>query len=190
MNLDNTIRKDNLVILKEGVSTFEKSHTKFKPHTFYRSIILTNENRKEVLVNGEVFVNENFDNNFEFAHDRVMRDFKLCGLIKPNGEPVSKTAFKKLADNHQYTSRTIKSGLYKALFYTNVERGIYAFESAFKEPKKKFYDTVYSYFINIVNGEMDAIDNQLVQYGNCGIPLNFSNLRVRDTSQNKVSYNK
>lgn len=184
--MDNIISKNDLVILKEGVSTFEEGQVEFKPNTFYRSIILSNGNHKEVLVYGVVFVNENFDNIFEFAYDKVIRDFKLCGLIKPNGKPISKTAFGKLADIHSYTSYRTKSGLYKAFFYTQVKRGIYAFESSFKETKRSFLNTVYSYFICVINGNMDFIDNNLIQFGNCGIPLTFSDLRVRDTSKDKA----
>lgn len=184
MNLDNTQRTDYLVVLKEDVESFivEPSGTEFKQHTFYRAIQLENENQKEVLVFGEVFINEDFDNRFETAHERIMRDFKLAKLIDENGKPISKTKFKKLCDLHEYSSSyKSKHKLFKGRFVTFKDRGIYTFQTNFRENKKEFFDTTYKMFMDIIDNDLYPIEYKTVQYGNCGMPLTYTNLRVRDT---------
>ena len=180
MDLNNTIRKDNLVILKKGVRTQRigtANQTEFKVGKFYRSIVLINGNHKEAVVYGELFVNEEFDNLFEFAYDKIIRDFKGCGLFKTNGKPISKTKFKELCDIRKYGKR----GLYKGyILMNNNANTMYCFKSNFLETKKTFIDCAYSNFIDICNGILDSVDNKLVQFGDSGISLSYNiNLRMR-----------
>jgi hypothetical protein len=185
MDLSNTISEFRLVVLKEGVSTFNDafSGTEFKPHTFYRARVLTNENQKEVLIYGEIFVDEDFDNKFEYASERLMRDFKLCGLVKPNGKPVSKAKFKRDCQLHTYGRGQQK--LFKALFFTMKDRQIYSFQTNLRENKTEFFQETYNQYLDIMDGDLEPIDNRLVQFGNCGIPLTYSDMKVRDMSKDK-----
>lgn len=185
MDLENTERTDYLVILKEGVSSFTTNfQSEFKVHTFYRAIQLENETQIEILVNGEVFPKANFDLIFESGYDRVMRDFKLAKLVNENGKPVSKTQFKKLCDLHTYiSSYRTKGKLFKGRFVTFKDRGIYTFQTDFRENQNDFFKATYRMFIDMINGDLYPIEQKLVQYGNCGMSLSYSDLRVRDTSK-------
>ncbi len=187
MDLENTIRKDNLVVLKEGVSTFktDASQTEFKPNTFYRSIELTNEDIRQILVFGVIFSTD-FDDIFELAQTRILRDFEQLGIIV-NGKLISRTAFGKLLNIHQYGRG--RSGFKIGYIYTHPKELLYGFFPYFiGETKLTTIKVAYQNVFNIVEGGMNCVDEHIVQFGNCGIPIGAnpsSRLRVRDTTKDK-----
>ena len=167
--------QNNLVILKDETNSFKMGETQFNRHKFYRCI---EDGVDGYTVYGEHFTTDEFNLHFEFAYDKIMRDFQSIGLVNPMTlKPVSKKTFKELANIHTFTGG---KGLYRAYFYNDVHVALYSFESSFRENKKTFIDCVYSHFINLCDGEMSAVDNKLIQFGNAGIPLSFSNLRIVD----------
>ncbi len=175
------VKEDNLVVLKEGVKTFNTETTVFKPHTFYRSITLTDNDIIQTLVYGVVF-GADFDEKFEFAQTRILRDFETLGIIV-NGKVISKTAFGKLLDIHQY-GKNNKNGFKIAYISTHPKELLYGFFPCFMgESKANTIRSAYQNVLNIIEGNMDCVDDSYVQFGNCGIPIGASpstKLKVRD----------
>jgi len=178
MDLSNTIRQDSLVILKEGVTAFTLGHTEFKPDTFYRAINLSLGKHREVLVYGELFIGQSFDEFFEVGHNKIMRDFKKVGLVNEVNEPIGVTKFCNHIDIHVYGKGQDK--LFKGYLCINDMRYMYSFQSFFRQNKKDFKKEIYNHFKSLVEGNLNPIDNQLVRYGNSGIGLTYNvNLKVR-----------
>jgi hypothetical protein len=91
MYKENVMRKDNLVTLKgSDVKTFGTDT--MHPNRFYRSIKLTDENKGDVMVYGMTLI-KTFDGTFEFAYDKIIRDFKEMGLVKDNLTAIGKVKF-------------------------------------------------------------------------------------------------
>ena len=65
MDLVNTKRIDRIVKLIDDRMVLQRGHTTFYPDEEYRSIILSNEGEKEVLVYGEIFSGKEFENEFK-----------------------------------------------------------------------------------------------------------------------------
>lgn len=169
MDLSNTIRKADLVVLKEGVKGFDTERTTFKANTFYRSIFLENESHVEVLIHGEIFVNDSYSDNFELAHTRILRDFETIGIVE-NNKLVSKTAFGKLCNIHTYGGS--RNGLKIAFIYTHPKELMYGFFPYFRGGnKKQVILDAYNEAQSIVDGNLTSIDRHIVQFGNQGLPL-------------------
>lgn len=183
MDLDNTVHSWNLVVLKEKQGSFNTIHcnTEFKQNKFYRANIMTNGDRKEVLVYGVIFSTD-FDDIFETAQTRILRDFEILGIIK-NGKVVSKAAFAKILDIHQY-GRTSQTG-FKIGYLMNARELIYGFFPFFRgDTKANTIKQAYVSVLDIIDGNMDCVNDHHVQFGNCGIPISASpnsRLQVRDT---------
>ena len=39
--------------------------------------------------------------------------------------------------------------------------------------------SAYLNYLEIIKGNVESLNNKLVQYGNCGIPIGFGDLRTR-----------
>jgi hypothetical protein len=65
LDLSKTKRQDNTVELIDDRMTLKKNDTMFYPDEPYRSITLSNEGQRQVLVNGEIFSGEEFDKEFK-----------------------------------------------------------------------------------------------------------------------------
>jgi len=37
---------------------------------------------------------------------------------------------------------------------------------------------VYGWYLELINGNMESIDNEDVVFGNCGIPIKYGKLRI------------
>ena len=170
-------RKDYLVYLKNGVNSLPTELvTDFKEHSHFRCIELSDNNQTQMLVNGVVFNKTYFDKYFGFVLDRAIKHFKHIGLIV-NDKPVSKTKFNTLADVHTYGRgrKNIKVVYFHGF---DTDRITYGFYNAFiGETKKQTLANAYRMFIDFINGESNDFDMKLIQYGNCGIPIAYGNLR-------------
>src|ERR1035437_10704112 len=96
------IDRTNLVVLKADKELFICNEL-FKPNRNYRCISIEENKRIEHLVYGVVFDEKTFNETFEYSYDRIMKHFKLVGLIGKDNIPLTKTAFEKQADIHTYT---------------------------------------------------------------------------------------
>jgi len=170
------MEKNSLVILRVSKVTEYQTDTLY-PNKFYRCMKLTEGSVTEYMVYGIVFDEKTFNEMFEYAYDRVMRDWTTLGLIV-NGKAVSKTKFKECIDFHVYVtsmrrSRGINLGIIRNHDF------IYGFYPRFGETKKETFDNAYKNFVSVSLGEMTSLDNNWIQLGNMGVPLSFGNLSWR-----------
>ena len=179
-------RKDYLVYLKKDNSNITKMKlsTEFKHHKPYRCLELSEKGQVEMLVNGEIFSKYLFDKLFVYVLDKVKIDFEFLGLTV-NDKPISKTAFNKLADVHTYGKG--KNAL-RVVFFNgfNKDKLCYGFYPRFSGDNKTIVlQDAYTNFTKFLNGNSNGFDNDMIQFGNCGIPLSYSDLRSRyvDTSK-------
>jgi hypothetical protein len=161
------MNKENLVYIKEDNGGFTIGYTTFKPHTPYRCLIDGDRHR---LVYGESVSNEEFENLFENAHERIMRHFEQIGLVV-NGMPVSKKTFKELAFDVKYGNGS--NSFWTVLFYTHPKELMYRFSPTYSGGSKALQMTnLYDNFIDLVNGDMENVDAfGTIDFGNCGLPL-------------------
>jgi len=179
MDLNNTIRQDNLVVLKEGVKTFNigMNETEFKPNEFYRSIFLQNGKHKEVLINGELFINEVYSNAFETVQDLFLREFEQLGVIV-NGKIISKTAFKEICHVNQY-GRTSKSGFKMGYICTHPKELMYVFMPFFTgDTKAEAINCAYRSVRDVIEGNMQCVEDNYLQRANTGLPLSMGSSHV------------
>ena len=164
----NKMNKTNLVMVETPI---ERGTTTFKKNNFYRHIVLENNLH---LINGETFTNKEFDRLFILAIDRVKADFKKIGILGENDKPISKSLFTRVADIHTYGSG--RKG-YKIWYFRGGKDLIYGFypmQSNQRENQRE----CYQWYLDILNGEVDCLDERDVCFGNCGIPLSYSRLRI------------
>lgn len=167
----------SLVILK-GKATLisESTQTTFIPNKHYRCIEITEGKRSEYLVYGVVFSKEAFETLFVYAHDVIMEQWSNNGLL-PMMKPLSKKAFVEVLDLHQYGKG--KSKLFIG-FVGNKMDGLFAFKPLFSgDTKAKFLAHAYNMYKDVLNGNMQDVDDEMLQRGNSGIPLTFSDIYFR-----------
>jgi len=180
--------KKSLVTLK-GDKSIEVDGQRYDVNRFYRHLE-TGETQYAHMVYGMKMSKEFFDEHFEYAYDRIMRDWSQMSLLN-DGQPITKTAFKKLADVHTYTGRDgygkrVKNFI--ILFRVGgLEKRMYGFYPTFSETKAKTLDSVYKYYLATVNGDMTYIDGENIQFGNRGIPMVYGDLGVWKTDYVNVS---
>ena len=109
---------------------------------------------------------------------KLTTKLKELGLITESGEPISFVKFKKLCDIHQY-------GLGKRRLFIIFIRNSKDNMIAFYPPtctRPEMLKISYEYLVDTITTEMqqEFLDGN-IQWGNCGIPLSYGDLRVLDT---------
>lgn len=161
------MEKDYLVYLKENLDELViDPNNRFKPHTVYRC----SEYGDECVVNGITFNKKALDTFFEKAHTRIMRHFEMIGLVK-DGKPISKKEFVEKSYQVKYGGRS-KGAFWTLYFYTHPKECMYRFSPEWAGGSKAVVMTnFYDSFINLVNGDTQEVDDELIEYGNRGLPL-------------------
>lgn len=72
------MNKDNLVVLKSD-KQLEFQTDILYPNKYYRCLKVTENKNVEYLIYGIKFDQKGFDDNFEFAYDRIMCDWEKIG---------------------------------------------------------------------------------------------------------------
>jgi hypothetical protein len=165
--------ENTLVILKSLTPVIFETD-RFSPNTFYRCVCVSEGSNVQYMVYGIIFDEKTFNDTFEFGHTKVMIDWSLIGLVGENNKPISKTAFIKKADIHSYARLRIWffGGLNGD---TRFNYGFYPYI----DTKPKTAIECYKNYLDTVNGDMIHFDSKDIQYGNCGIPLSYNDLKVR-----------
>jgi len=163
------MNKENLVYLRESVETITVGHTIFKAHKPYRCVHAVDGHLTSNIVYGEPFSDEQFNIFFETAHERIMRNFTKIGLLV-DGKVVNKKTFKELAYTVKYGKG--EGSFYVAYFYTHPKECMYRFSPLWAGGTKAVQMiNLYNDYIDLVNGNVENIDNDLIQFGNRGLPL-------------------
>jgi len=167
------MNKTSLVVLR-GDKELEFETDTMYPNTYYRSIQASENDVNEYIVYGIKFDQAGFDKNFEYAYDKVMRDWESIGLIK-KGKLISKKAFNELASVHLYGKQTNNL---RIIFFGGGESGRYGFYPKYRENQAKQLLAIYQWCINVIEGDMEYFDFQYIQFGKYGIPIYYGNLRT------------
>src|SRR5574337_1279132 len=149
----------SLAILKGEKSILIKGEV-FNANTFYRFL---DYSETHVMIYGVIFSKIEFDEKFEFAYDKVIRDWTNFGLIKPNGKVISKSAFNKVLDVHCYKTNSKYIG-----FIMNSRQIIYGFYHNRLCRLKDLRELAYNNFVNVIKGDVSALDNFQIQFWNFG----------------------
>ena len=161
-----------LVILKETKSTGKE--TDIKPNHFYRCMVVDGG----YLICGEYVTKRIAETVYENAIDRIVRDFKQLGLLNADNTKLSKTEFKKLASVHKYGKgkHAMRIIAFQCVNEKN-DRILYGFYPMTGNLTEVFNEC-YQMYLDTVFGNTEHIDNDDIQFGNCGIPISYNSLRV------------
>ncbi len=175
------MKKLNLVILK-GQSGLETETVTFKPNKPYRCMIVGEDNIKQYLVYGVVMDEGVFNNMFEPVYEKVIRDWDKMKLTK-NGSKVTKKHFNEVADIHIYGRG---NNAFKIVFFSTGRDCTYGFYTM-KGNKKETLKEAYEMYVRFLNGDMADFDCGDIQFGNCGIPITYTNMRtIPNIKQDKL----
>lgn len=164
------MKAENLVVLHSAIQA-TKGFTVYRANHFYRCI--PDSDTLGFLINGEWFNKQEYNSLFETAQTKILRDFEAMGLLV-NGKPISKSAFVKQADIHQYGNG--RNNL-KIWYFRNSRECIYGFYPM-RGTKAENTNQCYQWYLDIINGNMECVDEHDVMFGNCGIPLAYGELRI------------
>jgi hypothetical protein len=98
------MKKTSLVVLKTTQPLFWEGEG-FTPNQVYRCLTPIENESDSYLINAFWFTQAEFDLYFEFAHERVMRDWTELGFVK-EGKPITFKEFKEYMDMHTYGKQT------------------------------------------------------------------------------------
>jgi hypothetical protein len=97
------------------------------------------------------------------------------GLIQSDGKPVLYTTFKNRATIMRSKQG---NGVKKAVFIGLPKENLFGFYAAFlSDPDSMVMKEAYAMFLKLAKGDMEDYENDNVQWGNRGIPINCGNLR-------------
>lgn len=174
----------NIVILKSTTDVYIEGFP-YNAGRGYRCI--HNEVDGTYIVNGYGYSEKTFNKYFQYMYQVVMDEFLTLGLVKENNKPITKKAFFELLDVHVYGRGANKD--YIGFVFKSPKDIIYGFyASYYASTKAEFKKEVYSYYLELVNGSMDNIDNDLIQRGNCGVPTGYRGLRYREVKENELIF--
>lgn len=113
----------------------------------------------------------------KFSNEQLVEKLGQLGLvtIRENDsftyyQPVSYSAFKNRASIHRYGRSA------KIVFVGNPKNNLFGFYVDW-ETDSAVMKTAYDKFVSLVKGNMQDYNNQIIQWGNCGIPISYGNLR-------------
>jgi len=147
-----------------------KGETKFRKNHFYRHVDYGNGYH---VVNGEDFTDVEFKSLFEDALAKVAKDLIKIGLLDENGKRISKTAFGKLAYFPLF-----KRGTCQIMYFQCGKEIVYGFYSDWSN-KVDCINQCYEWYLQTLNNNYNHLDNRDIQFGNCGIPLANTSLRIQ-----------
>lgn len=164
--------KRHLVYTEQG---FETNLNRYQPFTPYRHLDVDGGYH---MVHGEVHTPKDFAKDFKFWWDKVIADFVTMGLIV-NGKSVSFNKFKKMLDVHTFKVMYGRGKEYQG-FISIDEDNRYQFRTALRyNNKEKALSELYMNFTNVVDGRTDELDEQLINFGNRGIPVSGGVMKYR-----------
>ena len=166
--------KTSMVILKGT-----ESGLVYEPNKFYRHCLDVDYDFPHMIY-GASITKEAFNEYFEYAHERIMRDWTKMNLVV-DGKPVTKKEFKELADVHTYGSG--RKNL-KIIFFGATKDCRYGFYPM-QGSKAANLNEAYNMYLDTINGNMEYIDDKDIQFGNTGIPIGYGDLRVWKTDTSK-----
>lgn len=161
--------RNNLVVLKTTEPLFWETEG-FELNHVYRCLTPIETESDSYLINAFWFTQEEFDLYFEFAYDRIMRDWTELGFVK-DGKAISFKEFKEYMDMVTYGKQN-----------NNVRLG---FVGVPKVKQFKFYPVGYDnkaiqlkqlyerHYKMTIDGDMVYVDAFKIKMGCNGIPISY-----------------
>jgi hypothetical protein len=162
---------ENGLVICKNVEPFKDLMTcSFSLGGLYRRITITEDNTTQHMVYGVTMDDKTFNECFiEFA---PVIQKKAREIFYPNGEKLTKTAFKKdYADVHQYGKRTTGT---KVVYFGHPKINCFAIRGNYDYTKAQLLDFAYTLMESICNGGIEWFDNGFVRWLNTGIPLSMT----------------
>lgn len=167
------MKKNNLIVLKTTHPLFWEGEG-FALNTVYRCLTPIETESDSYLINGFWFTQAEFDLYFEFAYDRVIRDWKSLGLVKEDVtgslKAITFKEFKERMNIHFYGKqinnlRIGYVGIPKENFYK-----FYPMVNANKQIQLK---EMYSRYQYVLEGNMYYLDGRWIQFGTFGVHIPY-----------------
>lgn len=121
------------------------------------------------MIYAEWFTPAEYEQYFESAYDRVIRDWTELNLVK-DGKPISYAEFKRRIDVRTYGSRTnnVRIG-----FIGKPKENFYKFYPIADGNKEKQTRQMYEMFLYTLDVNMYYLDNHSIQFGTFGIHVGY-----------------
>lgn len=87
-----------------------------------------------------------------------------------NNKPLSYSGFKNRASVHKYGKN------YKVVFVGHPRQNLFGFYTMYG-PDSDVMKEAYDMYVSLVKGDMTGYNEGDIQWGNCGIPISYSELR-------------
>jgi hypothetical protein len=119
----------------------------------------------------------------EMTVKNINKSFKKLGLITDSGKPISLTGFRNRSNIHTYGKGANKK---KILFVGHPKENMWGFYFE-TLPDPDYSKKAFEVMKDLIKGNLQWLETGLygkpfVQWGNCGIPIVYGNLRKSATS--------
>lgn len=164
------MKKTNLVVLKTFEPLFWEGQ-RLDLNTVYRCLEpVESGDDHNYMIYAEWFTPEEFEMYFEFAHDRVMRDWLSLGLIKEGYKLITFKEFKERMDIHTYGKQidNLRIG-----FIGESKENYYKFYPMVNGNKQIQLREMYEMYKYVVEGNPYYLDNRSIQFGTFGIHIGY-----------------
>lgn len=108
-----------------------------------------------------------------FTIDEIKAKFKALNLIDEENKPILFNRFKNKCSIHKYGKKS------KIVFIGFPKENLIGFYVDAGLNDINATRQAYEWFCDLVGGEIGVHLNGYVQFGNCGIPLGYGNLRYQ-----------
>lgn len=163
------MNKTNLVVLKTAEPLFWEDQ-RFDLNKVYRCLSpVESGDEHNYMIYAEWFTQAEFDKYFEYAYDRVIRDWEQLNLVK-DGKPVSFAEFKRRLDIHTYGKQidNIRIG------YLGISKeNLYKFYPIADGNKQIQAKQMYEMFLYTLDENMYYLDNHSIQFGTFGVHISY-----------------
>jgi len=103
--------------------------------------------------------------------EQLHYNLKVLGLMGiDNNKPLSYSGFKNRASVHKYGKN------YKVVFVGHPRQNLFGFYTMYG-PDSDVMKEAYDMYVSLVKGDMTGYNEGDIQWGNCGIPISYSELR-------------
>jgi hypothetical protein len=164
------MKKNNLVVLKTSEPLiWETEH--FALNRVYRCLEpVESGDEDNYMINALWFTKEEFEIYFEFAHDRVMRDWLTLGLVTAEHKPITLKEFKLRMDVHTYGKQmnNLRIG-----FIGLSKDNLYKFYPIDNGNKQIQLRQMYEMYLYTVEGHPYYLDNRCIQFGTFGKHISY-----------------
>jgi hypothetical protein len=115
------------------------------------------------------------------SNEALMEKLKALSLIDENGNPISFSKFKKLVDIHQFGSGSKRLFIF---FIGNPKENLIGFYPP-TDARPEMMKICYQYLVDTITTDIkqEYLDGN-IQWGNCGIPIGYGDLRAHLPSNN------